>query len=692
MKHLKSFLLVFCSVLFSSHLLFAAPIYKTNLGFEQGNFLGWKGYTWIYRTDFPSYSTSKVEGIVAGRQSIMNDQSAYDANTGGKLKIIPDGYTYSAKLGSTVKGGRNQSLSYTMKIDSTNALLVWEFAVVLLNPLSNHEKYEEPRFKISLFDENGDAISDCSNYDVYASDGEINGFQEYYPSGSKEPVVWRDWTTVGANLLPYYGQTITIEFMSADCTHKAHYGYGYFVLDCMPLSIIVDYCTGDSKATLAAPSGFKFYEWKDEAGSVVDSVQDLLVEDPKEGETYVCEMESETGCSVSLFSVIERYEQDVAYTAKMLDCFSNTVQFSNLSTHTKGTLLYAWDFGDGITSEEKDPAYTFQTSGMHEVRLIIYNPPSGCTDTLIKDVESFSPPLIGFNGDSTYCPNYDTKFTAFGAYGYEWSTGETSDSITIGAPGGDYWLLGHSSEGCVSDTIYLSVSEEADWPFVILGDSFLCEGSQSILIAEGATEYLWSTGNTSDSIHVYSGNSFTVTGKNARGCAKALSVTVTDVANPKMDFSLSTNTIDIRNNLVECEATSDENVDFKWDMGDGTISNNPMFSHNYLIPQELIAYKVTISCINEYGCSNIDSTYVAVEPFAPNVFTPNNDGINDLYLPGYNLKIFDRHGIVLYTGKSGWDGKYNGKQAVPDTYFYLLNYINGYNESREKKGFLTLIR
>ncbi|HKI89179.1 MAG TPA: hypothetical protein VKA38_09135, partial [Draconibacterium sp.] len=162
----------------------------------------------------------------------MSDQTAYDANTGGKLKIIPDGYKYSAKLGTTTKGGLHQSLSYTMKVDSSNALLVWKFAVVLMDPLRNHQKFEEPRFTITLLDEKGDTIPDCSNYDVYASDARISGFQTYYPPGSDEPIVWRDWTTVGANLLPYYGQTVTIEFMSADCTHKGHYGYGYFVLDC----------------------------------------------------------------------------------------------------------------------------------------------------------------------------------------------------------------------------------------------------------------------------------------------------------------------------------------------------------------------------------------------------------------------------------------------------------------------------
>ena len=259
MKGIKYIILVFNIVLAVNNWTNADPVNKKNLGFESGDFSGWKGYTWIYQT-IPANVTPKVEGIVPGRHTIMTDQNAYDPNTGEKLKIIPNGYRYSAKIGSTERGGHHQSLSYTMKIDSTNALLVWKFAIVLEDPERNHETWEEPRFKITLFDEDGDTIRDCSNYDVYATDARIEGFQTFWPADSNSIVVWRDWTTVGANLLPYYGKTVTIEFLAADCTHRRHYGYGYFVLDCMPLSVTVDFCIDDADATLSA--FMERCEWK----------------------------------------------------------------------------------------------------------------------------------------------------------------------------------------------------------------------------------------------------------------------------------------------------------------------------------------------------------------------------------------------------------------------------------------------
>jgi len=201
-----------------------------NLGFETGTFIGWKGYTWMYRTS-PSLDIPKVEGIFPGRHTIITDNFGYDPNTGNQLKMIPNGYNYSAKLGtefvlndyetdSNRPGGQHQSLSYTTKIDSSNALFIWKFALVLQDPLNNHAYDEEPRFKISLRNENGDTISDCSYYDVYAGDANIKGFNTFTPAGTNvTPVVWRDWTTVGANLTPYIGKTITIEFLMLTIIH-----------------------------------------------------------------------------------------------------------------------------------------------------------------------------------------------------------------------------------------------------------------------------------------------------------------------------------------------------------------------------------------------------------------------------------------------------------------------------------------
>jgi gliding motility-associated-like protein len=65
--------------------------------------------------------------------------------------------------------------------------------------------------------------------------------------------------------------------------------------------------------------------------------------------------------------------------------------------------------------------------------------------------------------------------------------------------------------------------------------------------------------------------------------------------------------------------------------------------------------------------------------YIPNTFTPNADGMNDLFHPfsasemNYTLSIYNRWGEELFVGENqGWDGKYKGKVVKPDVYAWCL--------------------
>jgi gliding motility-associated-like protein len=668
-----------------------------NLDFELGNFTNWEGYTWRYSTNVPSINTSPQKGLVNRRHAIMSDTSVYDANTGNKLRKIPPGYMFSARLGDEIisSDGKprcwEQSLRYTMTIDSTNALLVIKFALVL-QYADDHTMISEPRFRFTLFDQKGDTLPDCSNYDVYSSNRNVKGFQSYMPEGAEDPVEWRDWTTVGANLLKYLGQTITIEFMTADCTMQYHYGYAYFIAECHPLYITLHYCAGDSIASLEAPVGFEKYSWTDGSEEIIDTMQIFHVADPAEGAVYTCTMTSATGCTVSLQSTIAKYDLKAGFSSYMIDCNSNTVQFINSSSTTKGTLLYSWDFGDGNTSSERNPQYTFVTSGMHQVSLCLINPPSTCVDTLIKEVESFSPPLVGIDGDSTYCPGQSVWLKAYGAYDYTWSDGSKKDSLEVRVPGGAFWLIGRSSTGCVSDTIPVTVSEEPDWLFSAEGDTVLCKGDSLLLSAYGAASYYWNTGDTASSIVIQTPGNYSVVGTNKRGCPKSESFEVAEYPLPEAGFSMSESTLDSRHNRLTCNVSEQPGASYVWDMGDGSTETGPEVQHTYNISNSRLAYTITLTVTSPQGCMNTSSEIIDIVPFVPNVFTPNGDGINDVFMPGLDLEIFDRNGLLLFKGKDGWDGRYKGHMANSDTYFYLIYYLDRNQITHTKKGFVTLVK
>jgi gliding motility-associated-like protein len=697
MKVNKS-ILFFCIVfLWAWTSLQAQTSYCKNLGFELGNFSNWAAYTWRYSTDVPSINTNPVLGLVNRRHMIMSDTTAYDANTGYALRKVPPGHLYSARLGDQIISSDGsprcweQSLRYTMTIDSNNALLIFKFALVLQFAIT-HVEINEPRFRLTLYDSNGNILPDCSNYDVYSSNKNIKGFSSFTPAGSSTPVMWRDWTSVGANLMKYIGTTITVEFMAADCTQHYHYGYAYFVAECHPLDIATKFCASDTTATLTAPQGFEKYLWTNSSGTTLDSVQTLYVQVPIEKASYNCTMTSATGCVVSLRTSIAKFIPKADFSSFMIDCKSNTVQFIDLSTKTNGTLSYDWNFWEGKTSYLESPPYTFKTSGMHKVTLILSNPPSTCKDTLTKMIESFSPPLVGITGDSTYCPGLKTYIKAYGAYDYTWNNGSKADSIEIGTPGGTFWLLGRSSTGCISDTIYKTLSEEPDWQFLRLGDTTICGTGSALLSASGAVSYLWNEGLTNDSIIVSTPGSYTVKGTNKRGCIKSLVFNVGGYPVPAVEFSLSPDALDSRHNALNGSIQAESGVQYTWDTGDGFSESGPVMKHDYNISNSLLQYMITLKAKSQHNCIDSSSKFIEVVPFIPNVFTPDGDGINDVFMSGFELEIVDRNGLQVFKGNNGWDGRHKGEYVDPDTYFFIIVYITGEHNIHTRKGYVTLVR
>lgn len=137
---------------------------------------------------------------------------------------------------------------------------------------------------------------------------------------------------------------------------------------------------------------------------------------------------------------------------------------------------------------------------------------------------------------------------------------------------------------------------------------------------------------------------------------------------------------------------------YTWNFGDGTASDlvDPM--HFFKEPG---TYYVRLLATDEYGCSDtiLHGPYVVLAPdlFIPNVFSPNDDDINDRFIVEYNgsqpfdLQIFDRWGVRVYQSKNkvqGWNGMDEKGSAVTEgVYFYRL--VVG---DKEYAGEITLVR
>ncbi len=89
------------------------------------------------------------------------------------------------------------------------------------------------------------------------------------------------------------------------------------------------------------------------------------------------------------------------------------------------------------------------------------------------------------------------------------------------------------------------------------------------------------------------------------------------------------------------------------------------------------------------------------EVFVPNSFSPNEDGLNDVFLvspyeiDGWSLSIFNRWGSPVFQTKSameGWDGRFNGKYVESGSYYWTLVYKNESGRRSERQGFVNVLR
>ena len=116
---------------------------------------------------------------------------------------------------------------------------------------------------------------------------------------------------------------------------------------------------------------------------------------------------------------------------------------------------------------------------------------------------------------------------------------------------------------------------------------------------------------------------------------------------------------------------------------------------------------VRLVVTNSDGCSDDTIQVVPVEDnfafFVPNGFTPDNNGVNEVFLPkvndvvNYEFVIYARDGeLIFYTNNPevGWDGTLGGKPAPQGVYLWKINYarIGTPDEMMSKTGTVTLVR
>lgn len=310
---------------------------------------------------------------------------------------------------------------------------------------------------------------------------------------------------------------------------------------------------------------------------------------------------------------------------------------------------------------------------------------------------------------------------------YSWEGGPVSSlttPTTITTQPGTYTLT-VDNQGCTA-TDEVEVDQSADVPelFIVISDVSCFGNSDGLVsvdsVAGGVEPYSFSlNGGPFGSISQFDGlgpGSYEITVIDANGCETPASFTVTEPQEVTVEivgnFEGDDPIIDLGDNLVLSILSTPSSGQLDtiiWStQGLDSCATCPEIT---VAPTQQTVYTVQV---NEDGCSASDDITVLVEKkrpvYVPNAFSPNDDGLNDIFTIYASDKIvskvksfivFNRWGETVYQYKDfipslnptyGWDGRLRGKVMQPAvfTWFAELEFIDGRIEVF--KGDVTLIR
>ena len=332
--------------------------------------------------------------------------------------------------------------------------------------------------------------------------------------------------------------------------------------------------------------------------------------------------------------------------------------------------------------------------------------PNGCiiTDSVQINVENAAPEPILPN-DTTICSGDTIQVIILGVTNATWSP-----NIGLGNPNST------STAVYPTNTTTYSIDFEntcaivtMDYTVTIIGlssqvvdDTIICPGDTAFLWATNGVSYSWSPIETLS--HPDSSNTlafpnastiYTVDVQNSLGCSILENVYVELYPPPYVSAGYD---IYIQyGDVVELQGQTD--AIFYWE------SLDSMSCHDCLNPivSPITSSDYFIYAIDVHGCKNSDSVKVVLDGslYVPNAFTPDGDGINDVFeikgeeIKSFELWIYNRWGELIFhttTMSNFWDGSYKGETNQIDVYIWKIKYEDFQRKQGDLTGHVSLIR
>ncbi|MEI6695021.1 MAG: gliding motility-associated C-terminal domain-containing protein [Bacteroidota bacterium] len=311
--------------------------------------------------------------------------------------------------------------------------------------------------------------------------------------------------------------------------------------------------------------------------------------------------------------------------------------------------------------------------------------------------------------------NYKVHGSAGSAYNWHINGGliisnPIKDSIIVrwGNIGGIYqiYVIETSIYGCQGDTIFSTVMVNPLLSIKITGPDEICAGDSITLTAINSSSYYWSTGSGNQSITVQplSTIQYSMIGSTVCGLDTVYKQ-ITVHQKPQADFSYSPE-LPMAGANIHFRYTGSPATSFSWFIDfnlEFSNQSNPVYSL-----QAGANPHITLYVTSPFGCTDSISKVIifggTTDIWMPNSFTPNGDGLNDVFkgvsateVKDFNIYIYNRLGQQVFESSNiqiGWDGKFLGNDSPQGVYTFVMTYQTGINQQSiiRKTGQINLYR
>lgn len=399
-------------------------------------------------------------------------------------------------------------------------------------------------------------------------------------------------------------------------------------------------------------------------------------------------------------------------------CEYSLVQFNDKSTSFLSSVSSTlWTFHDGTFSANSNPKHYYGPPGQYNVKLVVANQ-RGCKDTMDTDITIHRPLPVNAGADTIICLGDSAILRPSGGVSYVWSPASKLSCTACENPrafpvdSSKFTVISTDINGC-HDTAGVWVGIKTKVTSTAGGDGEICDGETRQLKVSGGTSYLWIPGTglsdaTSSSPDAGPSTTTIYTVVAYEGSCIPDTNMVEVVVHPRPVVEVQGEATIVAGNTADLLATGTNIARYEW---------SPSRSLSCADCQNPIAepYKTTryvVRVFSKFEC--VDSADVTItvlcdksQVFIPNTFTPNGDGVNDVfYVRGVGIEnirtfriysrwgelMFERSNIQINDKQNAWDGTFNGKVLPPDVYVYMVEGDCENGDVLKWKGDVTIVR